>query len=237
MNINSPTFNDFLTCKGMLFTNRMRIYSFSHHCFEMNMGSLVFSLEQLSDPEFTLEIWDIEKRGRQEFIFQEVIRHFHNMVSSAKSLVEHTRLFVNENYNNTEFIKFSYHEKIQMVFSNNGNAAVIEDLRNYFMHAGIPPLKMHLSLSSHPDQQEMEMSNKVLLELEILKSWGHWKARSKKYLAALPGDFDLLALVSEYRATVNDFHRWFSDLLHKHHAKDIEELHALDAAIRGITKS
>lgn len=234
MTNHTPNFKDVLESEGMLFLNRMKIYSFSYHCFEMNITELTQNLEQLSNVDFAMKIWDVEKREQQNFIFQEVIRRFHNTVASAKSLVEHTRLFVDEHYKENKTIVSAYRQKVADVFSENGNAAVIEDLRNYFLHAGIPPVQMKLSLDSLGDgKQGVEIKNEVLLDIAELRTWGRWKSRSKTYLAELPATFDLFVLVSEYRATVEAFHAWFSNFLREHHVKDIEELHALDAVVRG----
>lgn len=235
MQNDAPSFKDLNECAGMQFSIRMKIYSYSYHCFEINMLELVAILEKLNEEEYALNIWTPEESEKNQLVFREVIRRFHNMVASAKSLVEHTRLFVDEHYKNIEVIESAYQERVKNTFSENGNAAVIEDLRNYFLHAGIPPLKMELRLDTMEiSSKGMEISNQIFLELEELRSWGRWKSQSKKYLAELTGDFGLLSLVSEYKKTVNEFHIWFSDFLQKYHAKDTAELYALDAAIRGV---
>lgn len=229
-----PNFYDLINSKGMQFSNRMKVYSFSYYCFEMNMIELVKILKEMNEEEFALRIWTIEERQNHESLFQEVIRRFHNMVTSAKSLVEHTRLFVEEHYKSIEVINLAYLERVKNTFSENSNAAIIEDLRNYFLHAGIPPLKMQLHLDTTAGADRgMGIKNQILLETNALRSWGRWKSRSKKYLDELTADFDLLPLILEYKNTVNEFHMWFSELLKEHHADDTAELYAMDAAVRG----
>jgi len=108
--------HDVIASNGMKFLNRMKIYGFSFHCFKINSLELNKILEKLSDVDFAIEIWDVEKRDRQHLIFQETVRHFHNTVASAKSLVEHTRLFVDEYYLKNEKILSSYNQKVLYFF-------------------------------------------------------------------------------------------------------------------------
>ena len=235
MQKNAPTFDDLLSCEGMQFSNRMKIYSFIYHCFEMNMRELIKILEEMNEEQFALKIWTPEESSNNDFLFQEVARRFHNMVASAKSLVDHTRIFVNEHYKSIEVVESAYLERVKNTFSENGNAAVIEDLRNYFLHAGVPPLRMQLHLDTTASSNGgMIIKNQVFLEMNRLRSWGRWKSRSKKYLAELTDDLDLLALVSEYKKTVNEFHMWFSEFLREYHAEDTEKFYAMDAAVRGV---
>jgi hypothetical protein len=227
MNKPALTYDDVLATEGARFLNRMKVYRFSYYCFHMNMLDLIQSLEQSADVAFAVDLWIVTNREKKTKAFQEIIRRFHNAVASAKSLVEHTRILVRENYSKNAIVSSAYDKKVAETFLKNGNAAVIEDLRNYFLHAGIPPVKMQLNLGA-------PLKHEILLNIESLKSWGRLKSQSKQYLSEFAGNIDLLTLVAQYGKTVEAFHEWFSSFLQEHHAKDLEYAYALEDAVTGV---
>ena len=74
-------------------------------------------------------------------VYKEVNRLFHNFLSSAKTLIEHTRIFMDTHFKNTSVNK-EYTHKIKMEFSQDDLSRFIQDLRNYMLHQGLPHNQM-----------------------------------------------------------------------------------------------
>lgn len=228
-----PTYEEIRSSKGMKFSQRMEVYSLSHYCFEMNTQELVQTLEKYSSS--ATEMIELERRKAiQKLAGRETARHFHNCVASAKSLVEHTRIFVNKHYAETPEIFDAYQKKVKDVFAENGNAAMIEDLRNFFLHAGVPPIYLKFSFGFHDTDADKKFASAgIYLHIDDLKSRGTWKSASKKLLSTFKEDIILLDLIVEYRKTVENFHTWFSQILNHHHVNDMHETNEMISALEG----
>ena len=140
-----------------------------------------------------------------------------------------------KHYSRTPKIYDAYKKKVKETFSENGNAGMIEDLRNHFLHVGVPPFYMKFSFSFTPTENgKISASSGIFLGLNDLKSRCTLKAQSKRYLASFTADISLLDLVLEYRNTVEEFHLWFSQCLNDHHANDIRETNEMHSAMESF---
>jgi hypothetical protein len=123
--------------------NRAHYRSFSVNIFLGNADELAQVLGALNDDP--IEHWktissDLEASHK---IQTHVGRLFHNFLASAMTLVDHTRVFIKEFYLATALSR-TYNER-KRVFEGNNLTRFIQDLRNYMVHRGLPPIRRMLS--------------------------------------------------------------------------------------------
>jgi len=78
---------------GMAFLNRMRAQSFSHNIFSMNFHEIKEELKLIENPEIGIKFMSQDNRETGDQAFREIHRLLHNFLASAKTLIEHTRVF------------------------------------------------------------------------------------------------------------------------------------------------
>jgi len=89
---------------GAAYLNRIHQLGFSQNVFRMNALELLDAVQRVKDPDQGLPLM-MERHseaGRQSH--REVNRRVHNFVSSALTLVEHTRIFMRTHYAGTELL-------------------------------------------------------------------------------------------------------------------------------------
>lgn len=99
------TFSGMMSSKGVEYLNHAYYRSFSLNIFRGNTDSLLQALNKLDDPmEYakSLSSGDLESRHQ---VLREVSCLFHNFLAGAMTLVDHTRVFVDEFYLGTEVHK------------------------------------------------------------------------------------------------------------------------------------
>ncbi len=203
---------------GYKFLERIKLHERSVHIFRGNYSDLVKVLSYLEDSNNFHKVWGEENREKQAFAHREVVRHFHNFLSAAQSLVEHTRIYMNQEHTGQQ-IYDSYQEKVNKNFKNNPLARFVQDLRNYFLHSGIPNSSMKLTIDT---ENPSPPTSEVLLNISKLKQSKVWKAESKKYIESCNDQISLKEVVESYHVKVRDFYLWFRSELDEWHKSDIE---------------
>ena len=218
---------------GLAYVKRMTLHERSLHIFEGNCIDLTRALDYVEATENILNLWAEDNRDKQQFAHREVVRHFHNVVSAAQSLVEHTRNFMSIWHKDTP-IHGQYSRKIKAEFAEDPLARFVQDLRNYFLHKEIPPSKMVLTFNV--DTKDPPKS-RVLLRLNDLKRWNRWKKESKVFLESRGEDMELRDLLNQYRAKVTTFYRWFREEMDSWHMHELTELPNLREEIERYQKA
>ena len=144
------------------------------------------------------------------------VRHLHNFLVSAKSLVEHTRVSMRKWYADTDFLS-RYQNKVTEFFKDDPLVSFIEDLRNYCAHKSPVGIITHHRLASEAS------SNESFIHKESLMEWGKMSSGGKEYLRRYDSDIPILEPVTSYRNKVVDFRRWLRSELEAYHAQDIYE--------------
>lgn len=216
--------------KGMGYVNRSYARSFTRNIFDGNSEELLKLLRKLKNPEIYLESLRSGALEPEHRVFRDVVRAFHNFLCGAMTLVDHTRVFVSEFYLGTEVNK-QFKSRIDRDFKENVLARFVQDLRNYMVHRGLPPLHRHITFKQIRDEApgKVTITTGFQLSAEKLKEWNGWKADSKKFLASSHEVIDLLEVVETYLAMINRFHDEFDELLRSHHKADLEELAEMQA--------
>jgi hypothetical protein len=87
-----------MSSKGMEYLNRAHYRSFTRNIFVGNAEQLLHALNSLTDPMAYAKSLAGQVVDRNDQIMREVNRLFHNFLAGAMTLVDHTRVFVDEFY-------------------------------------------------------------------------------------------------------------------------------------------
>ena len=102
--------------KEIRVSNALRIYcrliylTDVFHIFERNYYDFNKLLMAYNTPQAILAFFGDEDKDDFHLINNELNRYFHNYVTSAQTLAAHTRIMIERNYKNLEFIN-EYHKK------------------------------------------------------------------------------------------------------------------------------
>lgn len=225
-------FRKALDSPGMQFVNRMKAHSFSLNIFHGNLIEISKAIAIFEKPEIGMKIMNQENREIGNQTHREINRLFHNFLASAKTLIEHTRIFIDTYYSKTA-IDQAYSAKIRAEYAEDPLCRFIQDLRNYILHKGLPNNTMSLAF----DVDKQSIKTTVRLKLDSLLEWQKWNKKSREYLNSQDEDIQLSHLVEEYGNKINHLYEWLSDRLHKHHSKDLLELRKIQKKWQNLTEN
>ncbi len=215
---------------GMAYLNRSKARDFSINIFWSNYIELKKACQIVENPEIGVKLFMEEQRDTGEKIHMEVMRLFHNFLAAAKSLVDHTRVFIDEYYSGSPVFD-AYKDKVKADLSDNPLVRFIQDLRNYMMHRGLPGGAMSLSVKRQPDDSFITESTVSMNRDELLK-WGGWTNPSRSYLATAQKQIKISDLSNIYAAQIRNFSEWLDKAIRRHHIKDIREFQKLQRLYR-----
>ncbi len=218
---------------GFRYLTRMKLHERSLHIFWGNFTDLMRTLDFVEDTNNIQAVWTEEKRQDQKFFHREVVRHFHNFLSSAQSLVEHTRIFMKDAHEGQPIYE-RYELQVENRFANDPSARFIQDLRNYFLHKGVPASKMRLSFNI---ESRNSPSSAVLLKAQELRKWTRWTKKSREYLDSCNDDFPLRSVVETYQSKILSFYQWFRYELDGWHKEELGAYEALRKEILDFEKA
>ena len=163
-------------------------------------------------------------RNRDELdeFHEHAVRLFHNYLAAAKSLVDHTRIFVKEIYNGTGFGK-EYDVEVRKCFRESDLGSFVQDLRNFFLHRQIP-----LTSATLKWETGKKIKNSIMLDVKELLTWDKWSRHAKAYLSKFNSEIDLLTLIDGYTSLVMKFYEWLEEKQFEIHQEVFDELRKLD---------
>lgn len=211
---------------GLKIINKIRTLNISYYIFMGNYKELKKALKTFEDPKIAIKLWTIENRDKLDAFHKEVIRLFHNYLASAKSLVEHTRIFAREMYFNTEFWD-EYCKKISQQFDNSPLSHFIHDLRNYILHKGLPVTSTTLQFD-----KSGVFNNSILLSVDELRDWDKWSEKGKKYLNKLDKNIKMDKIINDYGFLVIEFYKWFGQRQDELHKEEFEKVDSLQQMMK-----
>lgn len=217
--------------EGWRISQKIRIFSLSEYTFRKNTEELVSLLSEYeNNTDLALSIADVDNRNGFEAFLTEITRLLHNYLASAKTLVDHTRKFFQDEYQGTNF-ENDYNNKISYLFINSTTSKFIQDLRNYTLHRTLPLTGATLNFS-----RDAGFSHKINLSKVSLLEWDKWTAKSLAYLNEQEDSMSLLKLVSEYTEIVTQFQIWFKEQQFNIHKESMEELNKLQTEYSAMYK-
>ena len=198
--------------------------------FDRNHGEIVKLLAAVQDPKTRDKLWTQEKRREMLTVLRELIRLLHNLVASAKTLVDHTRWLIGDWYADTEFLA-EYQREVQERFAENEITGFVEDLRNYAMHYRLPPLTALFEVKVDAETKAQTATQTVVLEREDLQQWSRWE-KGKAYLATAADKIPLGEVIERYYEDVRDFHQWMRNRLAEIHADELQWLREMSQRVQ-----
>jgi hypothetical protein len=223
-------------CAGQSYLNRAHQRGFSLNVFQMNAIALIEAVQRVEDPDQGLALMMENNRAAGRQAHREISRHVHNFVSSALTLVEHTRVFIRKNYKDSPiFVEYDKH--VQSVFSSSPVSQFVQGLRNYMLHRGLPNSTMFLHFSQDPDNESAGAQTKTGIRYDTasLLDWNDWKPLARTYIEGAGEHLDIGEFVQEYLTIVNQFHRWLDTVLATHHQSDLIELSELQTQLAAVS--
>jgi hypothetical protein len=211
-------------CRGMSFLNEQQMRTFSTNILRMNGTELLAATARLHDEEVGLDLMGANNRDASSQAHRELKRHLHNFVTSAMTLVDHTRVMLNELYEGQPIHK----EILRKITATVGSAPVckfVQDMRNYMVHKGLPNSEMYFQ-GTNVDGKFIFKTG-VRINKASLLEWSGWKALSKVYLEKVGDYVEIQEFTQKYLDEVNAFSSWLEEVLEAHHAFDISHLHEL----------
>ena len=188
----------------------------SYFVFSQNFLALRSLIENFQNPENRAKFIGIDKRELLKLIQMEHMRHFHNFLAGAATLIDHSSAFVNRLYRNHS-LRGEYRSKVQEIFGNSGPAGLVKGLRNWIVHRDIVPVKFVFGLFTNRTQF-------VMLDIKELRAYDNWDARAKAFLAGCDSDLQLLPIVQAYHDQVEQLYAWLGERMGQVHASAFKEL-------------
>lgn len=218
---------------GSSYLDRAHQRSFSLNVFQMNAVELIEAVQRVKDPDQGLLLMMEKNREAGLQAHRELNRHIHNFVSSALTLVEHTRVFMRKHYEGTE-LHATYEQKVSATFSKSPVSQFVQGLRNYMLHRGLPNSSMFLNFSTDPGATDGSgmMETGVHYHTASLLDWKDWKPVARTYVEQAGEHLDVHEFAQEYLTLVNQFHEWLNTNLAKHHSSDMQELSQLQVQLQ-----
>ncbi|AVT82493.1 hypothetical protein [Rhodopseudomonas palustris] len=210
------------TSRGMEYLGRKKLRSFTLNIFSMNKKELLDDLALFQNPQVGLTLMSEQYRDAGLQVHRELNRRFHNYLAAAKTLIDHTRAFVDDHYKTTD-VAADYRRRVAEVFSENPICKFMQDIRNYTLHRELPISTMSLNFTP-----EHGIRTGVFIVVEQLKEWGGWTALSRQFLNSQHGEINPGQIVDTYSLIVEDFHSWLEDRLDTFHKADLLELECLE---------
>lgn len=213
----------------MEYLNRRKRRAFTYNIFQGNYSELQKACAIVEDQQIGLELMLQSNRVQGLQAHMEVMRLFHNFLAAAKSLVDHTRVFVDHYYDGTPF-KDAYTQKIRNEIAEDPLIKFIQDLRNYMLHRGLPSGAMSLSMTNNPDTGEQTMETTVSIDKEKLLEWQNWTKGSQTFLSTAPVNIKISELSDAYGKKIETFYEWFDNKLKHYHRHDLKAFEKLQRA-------
>ena len=221
---------------GQAYLNRAHQRSFSLNVFQMNAIELMEAAQRVNDPDQGLALMSQNNREAGIQAHREISRHVHNFVTSAYTLVDHTRAFMKKHYEGTALLT-AYEEQVKVEFATAPVAQFIKRLRNYMTHRGLPNSSMYLHINNDPTTAEptQTMKSGVRYDTDELLEWDGWTALDRTYLQQVGEHLPLHQFAQEYLTLVNQHHAWLDAALATYHKADVEDFLQLQAKLEAIS--
>ena len=221
---------------GTGYLNRAYQRSFSLNVFQMNAIELMEVAQRVKDPKQGVALMMEKNREAGRQAHRELNRHVHNFVSSALTLVEHTRVFMKKHYSGTELLA-TYEKQVAATFAESPIAQFVQGLRNYMLHRCLPNSSIFMKFTPNPGATDGSgtMETGAQFDTSSLLDWKDWKPVARTYLDRAGETLDIQEFAKEYMTLVNQFHGWLDATLADHHHLDLRELAQLQAQLEACS--
>lgn len=192
----------------------------TRYVFQRNYEDLIILLDSIEKPEVALPLCDIHARKSLTIVLFEISRLLHNFLSSAKTLIDHTRVFIKDQYLDRPFLN-EFRKEVENRFSNQGEQAFIQRFRNYCLHQKLTFIESSLDLGHVNDPN---IKHSIHLDKARLLKWDGWNKPAKEFLNKQKDKIDLKLLLITYFHLIDDFYQWLDKRFIDIHKNEINEL-------------
>ena len=216
---------------GATVVNRAHMRSFSFNVFHMNAIELLEATHRVKDPSQGVAFM-MSNQGVGTQAHRELNRHIHNFVSSALTLVEHTRIHMRKHYEGTDFLT-TYAAQATATFAHSPVAQFVQGLRNYMVHRGLPNSQMFMTFTATPGAAGGSGTTETGIRISraSLLDWDGWKSEARSYIDKADSDLDVQEFAQEYLELATQFQQWLEASIADHHRYELEELDELHSAL------
>lgn len=219
----SKLFDAVYKSSGMDYLNRQKIHHFSYNIFIGNYEELKKVIKIIENPNLLNEMMcDKNRKEMGDPLHMDLNRHFHNYLAAAKSLIDHTRVFMKSYYMDTPF-KSEFDKKIKNEFADNPLSRFIQDLRNYMLHRGLNS-SVSMSVTKIDGTNNFHAESTANLKKSELLEWDRWSKQGKLYLTKCEDKITISTFCIRYGERVKNLYSWFEKELYDHHSEDYLEL-------------
>lgn len=220
---------------GLAFMNRAHARSFSLNILQMNGLELLEALRRVQDPQTGMRLMGETHREAGTQAHRELSRHIHNFATSANSLVDHTRVFLNEYYRDSK-VQIRFGKAVTEAITRTPAIKFVHDLRHYMVHRALPDTQMFLEMRQDPTNPVagLQTFSGIRINTASLLEYDRWTADSKRYLHDVGEYVEIDALVDAYLAAVNALQYGLGCDLEAHHAEDLAELSRLQGKLHRL---
>jgi hypothetical protein len=192
-------------CEGMRRHWKAKMWGYTFYTYSKNALELRDCLRQYEDPRQAIfRAIQTQDPGDEQFRAN-MVRHLHNFLAAAKSLVEHSRNFMKGVYAGHPLLA-EYEDRVRSEMATSGLVQFVHDLRNYMLHKGIPIVRE--TLEFHPGGQP---AFAVALNLAGMRSWSGWSSGSRVFMQTLPDHIRLADVIEPYLEKTVHFYQWLTN--------------------------
>ena len=207
---------------GKKYLDTLTTYSICKNILAGNGVQLRKLLELLEDSRRALHLCTFDERDQLRELQNEVVRHLHNFLASARTLVDHTRAIMNEPFI-SEAHRTEYRQEVARIFAGDPLIGFMHQLRNFTLHRSIPITSLQLSL--HPTSGLFDSA--VLIDLDKMADWDGWRSAGKAFIGSHRPTIRIMAIVDGYEGKIREFYEWFCLQFQKHYEKEMGEVSAM----------
>jgi hypothetical protein len=212
------------SCEGTRVTKKIDAIRMSYEVFRKNYQRINVLLERYrSDTDFALQL--IEDTVSKNDFFTRITTDLHNFLASVKTLVDHTRVIIREEYSETDFGN-ECEERKNQTFIGNNLVSFVQNLRNFALHKKLPitGARMTFSADESPSQD-------INLPINELIDWDGWNTPSQTFIEQSGNAIILKDILDEYVRISHDFYHWFFQRQLQFHNEALEELDEINSAL------
>jgi hypothetical protein len=208
-------------CQGYKITNKINQFYLTYYIFNKNFIDLTSLIEKQIEPKNSIRLRESANRKELESLQFETIRLLHNYIAAALSLIDHTRIFVNELYDTDKNFLKEYQDKIHETFINDPLCVFVKSFRQYVQHFQTPLISTVTNLTDKPEL----LNTRITISKEMLLSFSGWKSLAKAYIDSLNKELDVYEMAINYNEVVKTFYNWFQKRQLEIHKSEFEEMH------------
>lgn len=156
---------------------------------------------------------------QSQALYAELFRRLHNYVSSAVTLIDHTRNLT-KGYEGTA----THTEYLQRIASIRaaGLGPFVAKLRVFVVHVGVPAIGTRVAV-----ENGLSETITSFIDRDAALEWPDWPADARRYLENQPAHVSLREVIAAYGAVVEDLYSWFYQQFTVLHGDDIDAVNAL----------